>query len=159
MAHGAWPPNSSAMECQSTAKRRANTCKRWTCSRSTRVAEERRVGCDRTPTCRVGDAGDGVDQQGAVVVHCHLQAALGSGLDQLVDSFLDALLNGVHDRSPLMSTRPRLLARGRDTRHRLGSFLSGSYNASLWRAWGALRARTVLPLTAVDPRSPVGCFG
>jgi hypothetical protein len=35
-----------------------------------------------------------------VLVHRDLQAALGPGLDQLVDGLLNLLLNGSHDRSP-----------------------------------------------------------
>src|SRR6266566_2114491 len=66
-----------------------------------RVAVERRAGGHRPSGGGVGDAGDGVDHLLAVPVHGHLQAALGSGLDQLVDGLLHLLLKVVHD--PLLS--------------------------------------------------------
>jgi hypothetical protein len=65
-----------------------------------RVAEERCVGCDRTPSCRGGDAGDGVNHQLAVLIHRDLLTPPGSRLDQVIESFRDLLLNVAHDRSP-----------------------------------------------------------
>ncbi len=65
-----------------------------------REAEERCVRRDWTSGCRVGDARDSVDYQVAVSVDGYLQTPLGSGLDELVDGFLDLLLKVVHDRVP-----------------------------------------------------------
>jgi hypothetical protein len=41
-----------------------------------------------------------VSDRVALPVDRHLQTPLGSGLDQIVDSFLDLLLDVVHDRFP-----------------------------------------------------------
>src|SRR5829696_3209038 len=67
-----------------------------------RIGVEHGVRPDRTPSRRVSNAGDGVDYRFAVLVDGDLQATLGAGLDQLVDGFLDLLLNVVHDRFPLL---------------------------------------------------------
>src|SRR5215208_2654959 len=73
-----------------------------------REAEERRVGCDRTPGRRIGDACDGVDHQFAVSIHRDLLAPLDSRFDQLVNGLLNLLLNIGHYRSP--PSRAMLLA-------------------------------------------------
>jgi hypothetical protein len=48
-------------------------------------------------TCRlIGEAREGVDYQFAAPVHSDLQPALGSGIDQVANGFLNLLLNVNH---------------------------------------------------------------
>src|SRR5215217_4299367 len=79
-----------------------------------RIGVEHSVRPDRTPSRRISNAGDGVDYRFAVLVDGDLQATLGFGLDQLVDGFLNLLLNVVHDRFPLLVDS---LIAGRDLLH------------------------------------------
>jgi hypothetical protein len=67
-----------------------------------RVAKEGRVGGERASGRGVGDARGGVDHLFALVVDGDLQSPLSPGLNQLVDGFLDSLLNVGHDQSPCL---------------------------------------------------------
>jgi len=63
---------------------------------------EGRARGDETPSCRVGDARDRIDDQLAAPVGGHLDAPLGSRFDELVDRILDLPLGAAHDRNCLL---------------------------------------------------------
>ena len=71
------------------------------------------------PEFRDHKAGYGVEHLLAMLVDGDLQTPLGSGLDELVDGFLDLLLNVAHDRCPSQSPYSLSISRATSDRSSL----------------------------------------